>query len=165
MIYYECIAGSRAYGLELEGSDIDVCRIADSWSTTGHDGEKHIIQVPREEFVDRAVLQRETPLYIQWWFPFEINTPGALSEYLTENRESVVRASKNAYGNCILERHTAYLSTQSTITPAFQRDLRTAPTTTTCCRNTQRESRSQTLFAQAAICAKRLLQCEKMNCH
>ena len=34
MIYYECIAGSRAYGLELEGSDIDVCRIADSWSTT-----------------------------------------------------------------------------------------------------------------------------------
>lgn len=40
------------------------------------------------------MLQRETPLYIQWWFPFEINTPGALSEYLTENRESVVRASK-----------------------------------------------------------------------
>ena len=94
MIYHECIAGSRAYGLEIEGSDIDVCRIADSWNTAGHDGEKHIIQVPREEFVDRAVLQRETPLYIQWWFPFEINTPGALSEYLTENRESVVRASK-----------------------------------------------------------------------
>ena len=94
MIYHECIAGSRAYGLEIEGSDIDVCRIADSWNTAGHDGEKHIIQVPREEFVDRAVLQRETPLYIQWWFPFEINTPGALSEYMIENRESVVRASK-----------------------------------------------------------------------
>ena len=94
MIYYECIAGSRAYGLELEGSDTDVCRVADSWSTTGHDGEKHIIQVPREEFIDRAALRRETPFYIQWWFPYEINTPGALSEYLTENRESVVRALK-----------------------------------------------------------------------
>ena len=31
MTYYEVIAGSRSYGLEIAGSDIDLCRVADGW--------------------------------------------------------------------------------------------------------------------------------------
>lgn len=92
--YYEIIAGSRCYGLNIEGSDTDLCRVADSWSTAGHEGPYHVIQVPRAEFADRAMLLRETPHYIQWLFPYEVVTPGNVWAFLRERREAVVSAAR-----------------------------------------------------------------------
>lgn len=90
MIYYEIIAGSRCYGLNIESSDIDLCRVSNSWNTTGHENNYHVIQVPRKEFVDRAMLLRETPLYIQWLFPYEVVTPGVVWDFILDRRDEFV---------------------------------------------------------------------------
>ena len=90
MIYYEIIAGSRCYGLNIESSDIDLCRVSNSWNTTGHENNYHVIQVPRKEFVDRAMLLRETPLYIQWLFPYEVVTPGMVWDFILDRRDELV---------------------------------------------------------------------------
>ena len=90
MIYYEIIAGSRCYGLNIESSDIDLCRVSNSWNTTGHENNYHVIQVPRKEFVDRVMLLRETPLYIQWLFPYEVVTPGMVWDFILDRRDEFV---------------------------------------------------------------------------
>lgn len=90
MIYYEIIAGSRCYGLNIESSDIDLCRVSNSWNTTGHENNYHVIQVPRKEFVDRVMLLRETPLYIQWLFPYEVVTPGMVWDFILDRRDELV---------------------------------------------------------------------------
>lgn len=95
MKYYEAIGGSRCYGLNVEESDIDLFRIGDSWNVAGHEGSYHVIQVPRSEFADKAILLQEATLYIQWWFPAEILTSGDLSEYMAVNRERVAFAARN----------------------------------------------------------------------
>lgn len=92
--YYEIIAGSRCYGLNIETSDIDLCRVSDSWNITGHNGEYHLIQVPRIEFAERAILLRENPIYIQWLFPYKVLKPGMIWEFLLEQRENIVSAAK-----------------------------------------------------------------------
>lgn len=94
MTYYEIIAGSRCYGLNIEGSDIDLCRVADSWNTAGHEGSYHVIQVPREEFADRVMLLRETPLYAQWLFPHEVLVPGDVWGLILDKRERIVLAAR-----------------------------------------------------------------------
>lgn len=99
MIYYEIIAGSRCYGLNIESSDIDLCRVSNSWNTTGHENNYHVIQVPRKEFAERAMLLRETPLYIQWLFPYEVREPGAIWGFLLEQRENIVFAAKKRVWN------------------------------------------------------------------
>lgn len=92
--YYEIIAGSRCYGLNIDGSDIDLCRVSDTWDIRGHNGQYHLIQVPRSEFADRAMLLKETPVYIQWLFPYEVRKPGEVWEFLLKERENIVSAAR-----------------------------------------------------------------------
>ena len=93
MIYNEIIAGSRAYGLEIEGSDIDLCRVAEEWNIGGYEGEYNLIQVPRDEFIKRAFLTYLQPYYIQWWFPLLFRTQNEIARYIKENREHFVESN------------------------------------------------------------------------
>ena len=75
MIFYEVIAGSRSYGLELPESDVDRCRVADQWQMS-MEGRENIIQVPREEFLDRIFCRRNNAYFFQWLFPAGRDAPG-----------------------------------------------------------------------------------------
>lgn len=95
MIYYKVIGGSRCYGVELDTSDIDICCVSDIFNTTSHYGKCHLIQVPRSEFVDRAMLLKENPLYIQWLYPYRVLSQGDICEYINTIRDDVVYMSRD----------------------------------------------------------------------
>lgn len=100
-IYYEILAGSRSYGLNIPDSDIDICRVTDFWDLTSHDGNIHFIQMPREEFVSRTLCKRDSVYYLQWMFPAKVNTPGEIERFIMENREQIILAQPKR----ILELH------------------------------------------------------------
>lgn len=95
MIFYEVIAGSRSYGLELPESDVDRCRVADQWQMS-MEGRENIIQVPREEFLDRIFCRRNNAYFFQWLFPARVYTETAVSQYLMQRREAITRAQRGA---------------------------------------------------------------------
>ena len=89
---YEVIAGSRAYDLALETSDIDLCRLWDGAYTRSMAGRYNLIRVPRKEFpalAGRAVDHA----YLQWWFPAKFRAEGPLTDYIKEERETFIRAN------------------------------------------------------------------------
>lgn len=90
--YYEILAGSRSYDLNVPDSDIDICRATDFWDLTSHDGNIHFIQMPREEFIARTLCKRDSVYYIQWMFPAKVNTPGEIERFMMENREQIILA-------------------------------------------------------------------------
>ena len=91
MIYYEVIAGSRSYGLELPESDVDRCQVADDWQMT-MEGRENLIQVPRQEFLDRVFGRRDNAYYLQWLYPAQVCSENAVSRWLLEHREAITRA-------------------------------------------------------------------------
>lgn len=91
MIYYEVIAGSRSYGLELPESDVDRCRVADDWQMT-MEGRENLIQVTRQEFLDRVFGRRDNAYYLQWLYPARVCSENAVSRWLLEHREAITRA-------------------------------------------------------------------------
>lgn len=91
MIYYEVIAGSRSYGLELPESDVDRCRVADDWKIT-MEGKENIIQVTRQEFLDRVFGRRDNAYYFQWLYPAQVCSENAISRWLMEHREAITMA-------------------------------------------------------------------------
>ena len=92
MFYYEVIAGSRSYGLEIEQSDVDLCRVSDTWNMGATEGEYNILQIPKDEFVHRVIGDHSSVYYLQWLFPYKVSSNNALTTYLQENREKIVHA-------------------------------------------------------------------------
>ena len=91
MIYYEVIAGSRSYGLELPESDVDRCRVADDWQMTV-EGRENLIQVTRQEFLDRVFGRRDNAYYLQWLYPARVCSENAVARWLLEHREAITLA-------------------------------------------------------------------------
>lgn len=91
MTYYEVIAGSRSYGLELPESDVDRCRVADDWQIST-EGRENLIQVTRQEFLDRVFGRRGNAYYLQWLYPAQICSDNEVSRWLLEHRETITRA-------------------------------------------------------------------------
>lgn len=84
------IAGSRSYGLNVEGSDIDVMEIWGRRYTRSYDKSTNInlIQVNRNEIPKRMVDVDHA--YLQWWFPAEFLAKDKLTEYVLAERERFV---------------------------------------------------------------------------
>lgn len=95
MPFYEVIAGSRSYGLEIESSDTDLCRVADSWRMC-MDGGYNLIQIPPEEFVERVFARRDNAYYLQWLYPAQVRSDNQAAKYLMEQRESITAAQRPA---------------------------------------------------------------------
>lgn len=95
MNYYEVIAGSRSYGLELPESDVDCCRVADSWDMH-MEGQSNIIQVPRAEFLNRVFCRHDNAYYLQWLYPAQVCSDNEVSRYLMDRRETITAAQKGA---------------------------------------------------------------------
>lgn len=93
MTYYEVIAGSRSYGLEIAGSDIDLCRVADGWEMWCHDNY-NLIQIPREEFLNRVFCRSDNAYYFQWFFPACVRSDNQVSSFILTWRESIMRAQR-----------------------------------------------------------------------
>lgn len=99
-IYYEVIGGSYCYNLNIETSDIDLCRVSDYPKDKIQRNGYHIIQITREDFLDRAILSHKQLINLQWLFPYKINKESNISEFILYNRENIVEASKkNVYDN------------------------------------------------------------------
>lgn len=92
ILFYEILAGSCSYGLNIPDSDIDVCQVTDHWNTTAHKGNTHFIRIPQDEFVARTLCKRDSVYYIQWMFPAKVNTPGEIEQFMLNNREQIVFA-------------------------------------------------------------------------
>lgn len=95
MACYEVIAGSRSYGLELETSDIDICRAAESWDAHV-EGQVNVIQVPGEEFLSRIFCRHDNAYYLQWLYPAQVCSDNEASRYLMDRRETITAAQKGA---------------------------------------------------------------------
>lgn len=91
-MYYEVIAGSRSYALDIESSDIDLCRVADTWDMGRMDGPYNILQIPKDEFAERITGGRDSVYYLQWLFPHEVRSDNALTQWLQANREQIIAA-------------------------------------------------------------------------
>lgn len=94
MIYYQVIAGSRSYGLEIEGSDIDLCRAADEYDIGKMYGPYNLIQVPLDELRRRIIENSYNAYYLQWLFPYKVLSNNTLTDFLQSNRELIISAQK-----------------------------------------------------------------------
>lgn len=103
MSYYEVIGGSRCYGLELPTSDIDLCRVADTFDIGGKEGEYNLIQIPLSEFAERVAGDRYNAFYLQWLFPYAVRSDNNLTQYLQANRERITYAQRQRVGRVLLE--------------------------------------------------------------
>lgn len=95
MTYYEVIAGSRSYGLDLPESDMDRCRVANDWEIT-MEGRENIIQVTRHEFLNRIFCRHDNAYYLQWLYPAQVCSDNEVSRYLMDRRETITAAQKGA---------------------------------------------------------------------
>ena len=88
---YKSIVGSRSYGLDVAGSDVDIAVVSDKHWVTGKPNS-HIILWTPDAF---AVLQKGP---CRRWvdctmlFPHEFCIVNALSEWIIDNREEMVKA-------------------------------------------------------------------------
>ena len=90
ILYLDLIAGSRAYGLNIETSDVDRPQVSDHWDMYRIRDGFNLIRVPQEEFVKRATLQYDNAYYIQWWFPEQWLSENDLARYMQSERENYV---------------------------------------------------------------------------
>ena len=107
-VYFASKVGSSTYNLQLESSDIDIACITDIWNTSKHVDGIHFICIPKEEFVQRILSNNINPLYLQWLFPKDTIIQCELWNYVFNNRENIIAASKNKVWNNFINRAKAF---------------------------------------------------------
>lgn len=118
---YEAIGGSRAYGLNMDQSDVDILRVGQEKRIYMEDG-CNVIQIPAEEFLRRARLGAHW-YDAQWLFPEQFRVDNALSGYILENREAMVQAVRPAVYRVMTEHAAALCTHCSWLYPLFPKRL------------------------------------------
>lgn len=108
---YAAIGGSRAHGIEIEGSDVDLYRVGTPELHTMQDGY-NLIQIPLDQFVRRLFIQRRCGHDLQLLYPLEMKVDNDLTRCILQSRDSVIEAIRPTVYDALMD-HAARLCIES----------------------------------------------------
>lgn len=119
---YAAIGGSRAHGIEIEGSDVDLYRVGDPERHVMQDGY-NLIQIPLGKFVSRLFIQRDCGHDLQLLYPLEMKVDNDLTRCILQSRDSVIEAIRPTVYDALMD-HAARLCVESEwLYPIFPKRL------------------------------------------
>lgn len=95
MIWYEAEVGSRAWGLNVEGSDRDLFKVTDETQFPKRRGVHDLLYTP-ERALEQFTAVRASVLWLPAMFPSKPAT-GPAAEFIRQHREELVRSTKSRY--------------------------------------------------------------------
>lgn len=95
-IYYNCIVGSKTYGVDIEDSDEDILYIWDNDLKKRMIGHTHIIGYTPESFNVHVPIPSidRLPYLIQWLFPDRFLMDTELSRLVLDIREDIIKSAR-----------------------------------------------------------------------
>ena len=104
---YASIGGSRAHGIEIEESDVDLYRVGSPELHTMQDGY-NLIQILLDDFVRRLFVQRKCGHDLQLLYPLEMKVDNDLTRCILQSRDSVIEAIRPTVYDALMD-HAARL--------------------------------------------------------